>query len=66
HMEGLMMKNIEISIAEPDYRPAVVFDDVQYLDIQSLNIRGDNKATQIVLHKTGDVKIDNDSAVRRM
>ena len=66
HMEGLTMKNIEISIDAPDYRPAMVFDDVKNLEIQALTIRGDDKATHIVLHKSEDVKIDNNSAVRRM
>ena len=66
HMEGLRMKNIEISIAAPDYRPALIFDDVKYLDIQSLTIQGDNKATRIVLHKTANVKMDNDQNVLKL
>jgi hypothetical protein len=66
HMEGLTMKNIEISIAAPDYRPAMVFDDVENLDIKSVTIKGDNKPTRIVLHNTEDVKMDNDSGVCRM
>jgi hypothetical protein len=59
HMEGLVMKNIKLSIAAPDYRPAFVFDDVKNLKIRSLNILGDNKPHQIILYKTENADIEN-------
>jgi hypothetical protein len=65
HMDGLSMKNIKLSIAAPDYRPALVFDDVRHLDIQSMSIQGDSKTVHIVLHNTENVKIDNEQAVLR-
>lgn len=65
HMEGLTMKNIKLSIAAPDYRTALVFDDVQNLDIQSMSIQGDSKTVHIVLHNTENVEIDNWQAVLR-
>ncbi|MBK9730525.1 MAG: glycoside hydrolase family 28 protein [Chitinophagaceae bacterium] len=66
HMDGLTMKNIKLSIAAPDYRPAMVFDDVRNLNIESVIINGDNKPMHFILHKTEDVKIDNEQAVQRL
>ena len=63
HMDGLTMKNIKLSIAAPDYRPALVFDDVKNLDIQTMKIEGDSKTFQIVLHNTEHVEIDNKKGV---
>lgn len=66
HMDGLTMKNITLSIAAPDYRPALVFDDVRNLVIDSMRIDGDSKSKQIILHKTENVKIDDERVVLRM
>jgi parallel beta-helix repeat protein len=66
HMDGLSMKNIKLSIAAPDYRPALVFDDVRNLDIDSVIINGDSKPKHFILHKTENVKIDNEQAVLRL
>ena len=66
HMNGLIMKDIKLSIKKPDYRPAIVLDDVQHVEIDSLNIQGDAKAKHIILYKTGQVSIDNEQTVLRM
>jgi polygalacturonase len=66
HVEGLTMKNIKISIAAPDYRPAMVFDDVSKLSMQSISILGETRAKPIILHNTDDVKTDNLQAVMKM
>lgn len=66
HMDGLTMKNISLNIKAPDYRPALVFDDVRNLDIQSMKIEGDSKPAHIILNKTENVKIDNDKSVLKM
>lgn len=63
HMDGLTMKNIAISIEAPDYRPALVFDDVRNLDISSLIVEGDKKEKHIVLRETEKVKIENQNSV---
>ncbi|MDZ4845677.1 MAG: glycoside hydrolase family 28 protein [Chitinophagales bacterium] len=65
HVDGLTMKNIKLSIAAPDYRPALVFDDVQNLDIKSMNISGDSKPQHIILYKTENATIDSERAVLR-
>ncbi|MBK6698351.1 MAG: right-handed parallel beta-helix repeat-containing protein [Saprospiraceae bacterium] len=36
HVKGLTFKNINLSIKDPDYRPAMVFDDTHQLRIESL------------------------------
>ncbi len=63
HMDGLTMKNIKLSIKEPDYRPAFVFDDVKNLDIESLKIEGEDKPKHIILRNTENVKIENKEVI---
>lgn len=43
HVEGLTMKNVRVRIKKPDYRPAMVFDDVKGLDLKSVTVDGDSK-----------------------
>ncbi len=59
------MKNIKLSIEAPDYRPALVFDDVRHLNISSLIIEGDKKDKHVILHQTENVEIDDEQAVLR-
>jgi Glycosyl hydrolases family 28 len=66
HMDGLTMKNINLSIEAPDYRPAIVFDDVRNLTIHSMNIQGDSKPKTIILYNTEDVRIDDGQPVLKM
>lgn len=66
HMDGLTMKNVKLQIAAPDYRPAIVFDDVRKLTLDSVIINGDSKPKHFILHNTQDVKIDNEQAVWRL
>lgn len=63
HVKGLTMRNIKLSIEAPDYRPAIVFDDVGNLDIQTLDILGETKPGHLVLFKTSDVNIDDKHAI---
>lgn len=52
HVKDLTMKNVNIRIMEADYRPAMIFDDVQGLSIDRLSIVGDNKKDQLILYQT--------------
>ncbi len=63
HVDGIKMKNIKLSIVASDYRPAMVFDDVKKLNLNSIIIIGDNKQKNFVLHNTENVEIDNEQAV---
>lgn len=66
HVEGLMMKNIKFSIAAPDYRPAMIFDDVHLLQLEAIRVEGDTKARPIILSKSSNVTSDNEQSILRM
>ncbi|MDQ3018062.1 MAG: glycosyl hydrolase family 28 protein [Bacteroidota bacterium] len=61
HMNGLAMKNIRLRITSPDYRPAILFDDVKNADLNSVSIK-DDKSYNIILHNSASIKLDNPSA----
>lgn len=48
HVEGLQMKNVVLKLKKSDYRPAIVFDDVDGLKLNELNIKGDKKQKKIL------------------
>jgi polygalacturonase len=66
HMDGLTMKNIKLSIEDPDYRPALVFDDVRNLKINSLLVEGDLKPNRVILHRCEKTEIDEQKGVLKM
>jgi polygalacturonase len=66
HMDGLTMKNIKLSIEAPDYRPAMIFDNVRNLDMKSVLIIGETKPIHVVLHQTENSRMDSDQAVLKM
>jgi parallel beta-helix repeat protein len=59
HVKGLTFKNINLSIKDPDYRPAMVFDDTHQLRIESLKVSGDNKPNPIFYKDTSNVECVN-------
>ena len=53
HVDGLTMKNITVSAAAKDFRPAFVFDDVNRLDLNTITIgQANNDAPVILSHVT--------------
>lgn len=66
HVEGLTMKNLKISIAAPDYRPAMIFDDVHQLELEAIRVEGDAKARPIILNKSSGIKTDDEQSILRM
>lgn len=66
HVDGLVMKNIKLSIDASDYRPGVIFDDARNLDISAMRIRGDVKPNHIILHQTEYVRIDHERGVLKL
>ncbi|MDX1409395.1 MAG: glycosyl hydrolase family 28 protein, partial [Saprospiraceae bacterium] len=66
HVEGLTLRDIRLSIAEADYRPAFVFDDVQDLEISHLDIKGDEKSPHLVLYRVKGAVINGDHPVQYM
>lgn len=57
HVDGLTMKGIKIRIKNPDYRRAMVFDDVKNLKIEELEVQGDNKPENIYLNDSEGAEI---------
>ena len=52
HVNGLTMKNITIKYQKQDFRPAVIFDDVNGLQFQKNNIASGKTAPVIILNNT--------------
>ncbi|MBO6516474.1 MAG: glycoside hydrolase family 28 protein [Bacteroidia bacterium] len=50
HVDGLTFSNVKIKIRKPDYRPAFVFDDVQGLNLNSVEVKGDDKKEDYIYH----------------
>ncbi len=57
HVKGLTFKNIKLKIKEPDYRPAMVFDDTHNLSIESLIVEGDNKKQPLFFKDSSQVRL---------
>ncbi len=66
HVDGLVLKDVMIGIKAPDYRPAMVFDDVHQVTSQSTIIKGDRKPKTIILHHTDKVVMDNEESILKM
>jgi len=49
NIKGLTMKNIQLKVWEKDFRPAFVFDDVDGLVLDKIDIHPTNQASQIIL-----------------
>lgn len=43
HVKGLVMNNIRVSVVEPDFRPAFVFDDAINIDLKSIQVQPDRE-----------------------
>lgn len=51
HVKGVAMKNITFKMQEPDYRPAIIFDDINRLDVNVIKIVSPKLVPVIVLNK---------------
>ncbi|QXU43193.1 glycoside hydrolase family 28 protein [Pedobacter sp. D749] len=59
HAKGISFKNIKLSYKDPDFRPAVIFDDVHMINLEGLEIEQAVHANIIVLKKTDRVSFKN-------
>ena len=50
HVQGITFKDVSVKIQKPDYRPAIILDDVQDFNFTGLNIRGSHKETDLYIH----------------
>jgi hypothetical protein len=60
HVEGIIMKDVRLRIAAPDYRPAFVFDDVRDLMMKGIKVHGERNQSDIILYNTENVDIEYD------
>ena len=49
HVTDISMQNVKLKITDPDYRPALVFDDVENAHIEALKVEGDDKEEDVIL-----------------
>ncbi|MCS6991667.1 MAG: glycosyl hydrolase family 28 protein [Chitinophagales bacterium] len=66
HVSGLTMNNVKLCIAAPDYRPAIVFDDVHQLRMTAMTVCGDDKPVRYVLYRSTASFLDNEQGVLRL
>jgi polygalacturonase len=58
HAVGISLKDIVLKAKEPDYRPAIVFDDVQDIDLDQLKVSGNEHKEKVIFHNSDPVPID--------
>ena len=63
HVEGLVMRDVRISAAALDYRPAFVFDDAHGVEVESLQIDAEAPNRRIVLHNSSNAVFDADQSI---
>jgi len=56
HAEGLKMKNVRLRCVEPDFRSALVFDEVKKLSLRDVSVRGRGGQPVTVFRNTRGVK----------
>ncbi|RNL56661.1 glycoside hydrolase family 28 protein [Pedobacter jejuensis] len=59
HAKGITFKNVKLNYIESDFRPAVIFDDVNGIDVDGLKIDKSEHPNVMVLKNTGGVSIKN-------
>ena len=65
HVDGLVLRNIQLSIDAPDYRPGIVLDSGMNVVFEMVDISGDDKEERIVLRNAKHVNIDDDRFMTR-
>jgi hypothetical protein len=60
HVKGITMKNIKMKLEKEDFRPAFVFDDVQGVKMEKIQLPKDKKE-HFILKDVKDINIDNEA-----
>lgn len=58
HANGISLKDVVLKAKEPDYRPAIVFDDVNGIELDKLKIIGNQYKEEVIFHNSDRVPID--------
>ncbi|MGM9478268.1 glycoside hydrolase family 28 protein [Pedobacter sp. GSP4] len=59
HVSGISFKNIRLNYRASDFRPAIIFDDVNTINIDGLRVEKGENPHQIIFKKTEKVSIKN-------
>jgi len=59
HANGISFKNVKVTLDDTDFRPAFVFDDVQNLNMEQIDLPKEKK-NQVVLKSVNESNIDLD------
>lgn len=60
HVKGLSLKNVSVKAEAKDYRPAFVFDDVTYLNMDKIQITEDDNDPQFILRDISEATLNID------
>ena len=60
HANGLSFKNIKLTLAKADFRPAFIFDNVEHLKMEQVKLPDAGKQ-QIILYKTKNEQLDDNT-----
>jgi len=58
HVQGIVFRNVTLKLKDEDYRPAFIFDDVDDIKLENLNL-SKKKGIQVVLKNSTRLYIDN-------
>lgn len=58
HTEGIQFKNVKIHFQKDDFRPAFVFDDVNGIDMKSVDVATASEMPVVLLNKVTGEKLD--------
>jgi polygalacturonase len=56
HVKNITFKNVRVKIKKPDYRPAFVFDDVQSVNLDAVEVKGDEKSQPFFFKNTKGIE----------
>ena len=60
HVRGLTLKNIWLQLKNVDFRPAYVFDDVENLDMDAINLPLVLQEPQVILRDVRSARVRSD------
>lgn len=72
HVDGIEMKDIKLEVLNPDYRPALVFDDVYDVDVTACTLEGCQSGEPLVslidvknaIFRSNKLKGENENFIR--
>jgi hypothetical protein len=65
HAKGIDLRNITFTLSDEDFRPAFIFDDVDGIHMEGIQLPDRNKK-QVILKDTKNVTIENNLGVREL